>query len=231
MNIYHHCEESAEGRKIYCSAKSCWLGRFLLEIEIRCFSHDVYSHLRIRSDYVAQNRVKGGQTMTEKSDGILFTGSISINKDIRCFFSASWLMAERHRIHATSMQTPDESLQCPVVYLKPGLICRLNRIGNKKNAKAIACWVIRKKSLDGKERKSPSADIRRTRLSPHTQHTSRFTDVSARRRRRKGIIHDDDIIRKNTMFICPSSIFACLSWAANLFCNVIFLFPSLFGCL
>lgn len=86
MNIYHHCEESAEGRKIYCSAKSCWLGRFPMKIEIHCFSHDVYSHLRTRSDYVAQNRVKGGQTMTEKSDGILFTGSIYINKDIRCFF-------------------------------------------------------------------------------------------------------------------------------------------------
>lgn len=142
MNIYHHCQESAEGRKIYCSVKSCWLGRFL-KLKIRCLSA-----------VISLKRVKGGQTMMEKSDGILFTGSISINKDIRCyFFFASWLMAERHRIHATSMQTPDESLQCPVVYLKPGLICRLNRIGNKKNAKAIACWAIRKKSLDGGEKK------------------------------------------------------------------------------
>ena len=38
----------------------------------------------------------------------------------------------------------------------------------------------------------------------------------------EGIIHDDDIIQKNTMFICSSTIFACLSRVGNLFCNVFF---------
>lgn len=62
---------------------------------------------------------------------------------------------------------------------------------------------------------------------PPTRITNRYVSkwnerANEFRRRREGIIHDDDIIQKNTMFICSSTIFACLSRAANLFCNVFF---------
>lgn len=112
---------------------------------------------------------------------------------------------------------------------KPSPICRLNRIGNKKNAKAIACWVIRKKPLRWKISICWHFPFHTAHITNHRLYRR---IRSAARRGEKGIIHDDDIIRKNTMFICPSSIFACLSWAANLFCNVFSSFrrlPSVVG--